>query len=291
MFGEKPADLDVFGLGVEDADAPRVREPGGAMDRGDDESGPVIEYDVPEGSGSDLSLGPAESREFEATGDESGERYGPRRRRRRRGRGRRGSGGEERDTAPPRHESDIEPAGEDADFDLDRDAELNLDAELGDERAAPPERSQRGQRLGRDTEQDRYPRSSERPARDQTDDRRDRGRRRRGSRDRDESVTERPAAYERSADVSPRLGPHRDQRPADAHSPADDLDDELSDDLGAEAADSEVGPGGDLPTHRKIPTWDEAVGILIEANMANRGSDRDRDRDRDRGRHRGRGRR
>jgi hypothetical protein len=46
--------------------------------------------------------------------------------------------------------------------------------------------------------------------------------------------------------------------------------------------------GGNVPTHKKIPTWEEAVNILIDANMATRTNS---DRDRDRGRGRGRGRR
>jgi hypothetical protein len=41
------------------------------------------------------------------------------------------------------------------------------------------------------------------------------------------------------------------------------------------------------PTHKKIPTWDEAVGILIEANMTARANSPERDRGRNGG---GRGR-
>jgi hypothetical protein len=54
--------------------------------------------------------------------------------------------------------------------------------------------------------------------------------------------------------------------------------------LTAEIEEADEGRGGDVPTHKKIPTWDEAVGTLIDANMANRGSDRDRGYGRGRGR-------
>jgi hypothetical protein len=57
------------------------------------------------------------------------------------------------------------------------------------------------------------------------------------------------------------------------------------DDLGGD--DEEV---GGYSTHKKIPTWDEAVGVMIDANMASRASHPDRDRDRGRGGGGGRGR-
>jgi hypothetical protein len=60
------------------------------------------------------------------------------------------------------------------------------------------------------------------------------------------------------------------------------LDDELRGELDA----AEESHGG-VPTHKKIPTWDEAVGILIDANMAARANSPDRDRGRGRGRGRG----
>ena len=69
------------------------------------------------------------------------------------------------------------------------------------------------------------------------------------------------------------------------HASEGDFEDDLASDL-----DDEADSHGDLPTHKKIPTWDEAVGMLIEANMATRGNDRDRDRGYGRGRGgRGRG--
>jgi hypothetical protein len=63
------------------------------------------------------------------------------------------------------------------------------------------------------------------------------------------------------------------------------LDDiEESDELLDVGDEQEAG----LPTHRKIPTWQDAVGVLIDANMASRANSPDRDRDRgDRGRGRG----
>jgi hypothetical protein len=57
---------------------------------------------------------------------------------------------------------------------------------------------------------------------------------------------------------------------------------------GLEEEDEEQGPG--VPTHKKIPTWEDALAILIEANMANHAANPDRDRGRGRGYGRGRGR-
>jgi hypothetical protein len=57
------------------------------------------------------------------------------------------------------------------------------------------------------------------------------------------------------------------------------------DDLGGD--EEEI---GGYPSHKKIPTWDEAVGVMIDANMASRASNPDRDRGRGGGgRGRGRG--
>jgi hypothetical protein len=52
--------------------------------------------------------------------------------------------------------------------------------------------------------------------------------------------------------------------------------------------DDEPGESGS-PSHKKIPTWEEAVNMLIDANMASRANNPDRG-DRGRGRGRGRGR-
>jgi ribonuclease E len=291
MFGEKPADLDVFGLGRE-GETPR-REPAAGRDRAEDESGSVLEYDQPEGSGSDLPLGAGPQGEAGTRGEERPDREG-RRRRRRRGRGRRGAG-EGREPAAPRHEADIEPAGEEADFDFERDAELDLEADLGDERDTsrqpperqPPERqpSERQPRRERAEEPDRYPPSGERAGRE-SDERGDRPRRRRrrgGGRDRDEGAAQRPAPFGAEADELRPYGRSAEQRPP-ASRTARAADEEPDDDLLDVTDEGDEGEGGDVPTHKKIPTWDEAVGILIDANMANRGPDRDRGRGRGRGR-------
>ena len=67
-------------------------------DREDDDRGSVLDYDRPEGSGSDLPLGSAPPRESREQGEEGSGREGRGRRRRRgRGRGRRGGGVEGRE--------------------------------------------------------------------------------------------------------------------------------------------------------------------------------------------------
>jgi hypothetical protein len=76
------------------------------------------------------------------------------------------------------------------------------------------------------------------------------------------------------------MGPPRNETAERTHSADDEIDEELS----AEIEEADEGRGGDVPTHKKIPTWDEAVSILIEANMANRGPERDRGYGRGRGR-------
>jgi hypothetical protein len=67
------------------------------------------------------------------------------------------------------------------------------------------------------------------------------------------------------------------QRPQSAAPPrtsvADDIDAELDEDS---LEDRE----GGHPVHKKIPTWEDAVGLLIEANMASRASSPDRSRGR-----------
>ena len=291
MFGPKPADVDVFGLRVE-SDSPRVREPSTPRDREDEDRGSVLEYDRPEGSGSDLPLGATPPREDRDQGDEGAGREGRGRRRRRgRGRGRRGDV-EGREGAPRAHEADIEPAGEEADFDIDRDAEFDLDAELRTDPGMESEQSDRGQRRDREAEPGRYPAAGEREGRDEGDQRGGRTRRRRGRRgrrDRDETSAPGPSPYSDTLDKPERFGPPRDQRgPASRAARPDD--DEIDDDLSLETDDADEGDegrGGDVPTHKKIPTWNEAVGILIDANMASRANSPDRDH----GRGRGRGRR
>jgi hypothetical protein len=84
-------------------------------------------------------------------------------------------------------------------------------------------------------------------------------------------------------DEDNRFGPPRDERSAGTRA-ARAEDDEIDEDLQLETEEADEGRGGDVPTHKKIPTWDEAVGILIDANMANRANNPDRDRGRGRGR-------
>jgi len=290
MFGARKSDVDVFSLRGEKLggdelggeEAPRARESGDARQREDEEQGSVLEYDVPEGAGSDLALGRAAGGE-ELGRDEGRDRDG--RRRRRRGRGRRGRG-EFRESGPPsQHEADIEPAGEEADFDLDRDEPMELEGEIGSERDLPADEPEGGMWRDRVEEPGRYPPGGERPPRERGDERGGRGRRGRGrgrgrdrDRDRDRSAGERPAPYrgEEPARTAPPRG--------DMSERTRDADDEIDEDLTAEIEEADEGRGGDVPTHKKIPTWDEAVGTLIDANMANRGSDRDRGYGRGRGR-------
>jgi hypothetical protein len=73
------------------------------------------------------------------------------------------------------------------------------------------------------------------------------------------------------------VGPPREE-------PGRATEDEIDEELSAEMEEADEGRGGDVPTHKKIPTWDEAVNILIEANMSNRGPERDRGYGRGRGR-------
>jgi hypothetical protein len=272
MFGPKEPDVDVFGLGIE-AESRSVRD--------DEESGPVLEYDQQASSGSDLPLEETSRREPEYRSEEEGERGQRRGRRRRRGRGRRGGGesregGESRDTTRA-HESDIEPAGEDADFDYGREEEFDLDAELRTDRTSDQERAvgQSRQREG----SDRYPPGGHAP--------RERGRRdERGRRRGGEAEREAPP---RRRDYGPERPPSRQPYPAEraaSQQPSTDADQELDDELSGELDVGDESQGG-VPTHKKIPTWDEAVGILIDANMATRANSPDRDR----GRGRGRGRR
>jgi len=282
-FGGKGGDVDVFSLGGEESS--RLRESSEARTREDEERGSVLDYDVPDGSGSDLALGRSAAREEdrEEISREGGQGRDGGRRRRRRGRGRRGRG-EVRPGGPPQqHEADIEPAGEEADFDLDRDEALELESEHGAERSLPADEPVGGMWREPQEEPGRYPPSGERPSRERDEERGGRGRRGRGrgrdrDRDRDRSAGERPAPYR--GEQPPRIGPPRKET-AERMDPADD---EIDDELSAEIDEADEGRGGDVPTHKKIPTWEEAVNILIDANMANRGPERDRGYGRGRGR-------
>jgi ribonuclease E len=340
MFGSKPADINVFGLGLDDNDSgrhdsgrhesgrddlelneldqPRVRsEKDQPLD--DLETGPVLDYDQSEGS--DLSFGEPRSGQPES-GDEEGEsRDGRRRRRRRRGRGR-GRGIEQPQQSAPHDEADSEPVGEDADFDFDRDEELDLDVDVRNQPASGRDRTERSPQRNRDSESTGYPRGAERqprrgergrgePARGEgvrsegvrSEGVRSEGVRGEGGRgaSRDDDSRGNRSRRERAPSPAGQTGyprgdergerrPPRDQRPPTGRG-ARPVDDELDDDLGAvDIEDDEVGESG-LPTHSKIPTWDEAVNLLINANMATRANNPDRGGDRGRGRGgRGRGR-
>lgn len=85
---------------------------------------------------------------------------------------------------------------------------------------------------------------------------------------------------ERSAEVEPKSGPRRHAAPDDM-----DLDDDEEEDLDSNFLDedeaddeSEVGegeekrdPGKTVPlSHRNIPTWEEAIGVIVDANSQTR---------------------
>lgn len=258
MFGPKAPDIDVFGFAEEETEKHRSREPNAPAGRETDENGSVLDYDAPAAAGSDLEINEPLGHEAQHRGDEGPEQEGSRRRRRRRGRGRGRRGSREPHEADaPRHEADIEPAGEEADFDLARDElardeEMELDTEFP-ERAPRPEipDEERGGRRHR--------------------------RSRSSSRERQTRGTGRMPPKEAEAGERAGFGSPRDQRSGSTQD-APDLDDELESD----SIELDDDRGGDVPTHKKIPTWDDAVGFLIEANMANRGPDRDRGRGRGR---------
>jgi hypothetical protein len=276
MFGAKGDDVDVFSLSG--ANAPRAREPGDSRSREDEDRGSVLDYEAPEGSGSDLALGRASGDEKAGREDAPG-RDG--RRRRRRGRGRRGRGEFREGPPPQQHEADIEPAGEEADFDLERDDAIELESEIGAERGLPADEPEGGRWREPEEEAERYLPSGERQARDRGEQGGERGRRGRGrgrGRDRDRSTGERPPHYR--SEQSPRTGAPRPEAVERVHSADDEIDEELT----AEIEEGDEGRGGDVPTHKKIPTWEEAINTLIDANMANRGPDRDRGYGRGRGR-------
>ncbi|MCE9525218.1 MAG: hypothetical protein K8R36_04100, partial [Planctomycetales bacterium] len=99
---------------------------------------------------------------------------------------------------------------------------------------------------------------------------------------------DRPASQERSASsVPPRSEfdeAEEDQIAARARQRLEENDEDLADiDQHDDEHDDEHG-------HTKIPTWQETVGMLIEANMASRSRDRDHGGGGGGGRGRGRGR-
>jgi hypothetical protein len=148
----------------------------------------------------------------------------------------------------PKDEDDIEPAGEAADFDEDWEAEREAawepeDEEVGEGRGA------RAEEVGERSAEEEERRGSRRR------------RRRRGG--------QRSAAEGRA---SPRDEQRLAREPASGEASGEVDDDQAEasgdDDEGAEA----VG----VPAHKKIPTWEDAVRILIDANMAARAHHRDR---------------
>jgi ribonuclease E len=282
MFGPKEPDVNVFGLAPDEAPARRV-EPDLPRTREADESGSVLDYDAPAAEGSDLPLETREDRPYGEAGEEGGEGDVRRRRRRRRGRGRRGQEPRHPSEAA-RHEDDIEPAGEEVDFDYGRELAAELDAEPDEERPSPErpsaERSSRGARRSRSDDRDRYPPRRD-TGREPTEHEGSRRGGHSGGRTARRSEEESGAAY----GEEPRREGHAG-RPARTAAPPRDVreHDTSDDDASAELEEVTAGEG---PTHKKIPTWEEAVNILIETNMAARAASPDRDR----GRGRGRGRR
>lgn len=200
----------------------------------------------------------------EAAGGQEPLREGRGRRRRRR-RGRRGPG-ESGPAAPrPRDEDDIEPAGEEADFDEELEREAGQPQawepveELRSERPLATRATTGGESAG-------------------TGERRRRRRRRRGrdggsggeglegTAGRDTTREERRGESWEPVSVSPE--------------PSRGSSEERAEAVEAEEEDQAV----EVPAHKKIPTWEDAVRILIDANMAARASQPDRGRDRGYGR-------
>ena len=179
--------------------------------------------------------------------EEEDERGGRRRRRRRRGgRHRDGEGeatGGERTLDRQREPDAEEPPMRGEDIDLDLDAELPLDEP--DEEVVS--RREEAQAREEDDERSRRPR---------------RRRRGRGGRDRDRDEA-RPAAEGR-----PPRRPERAERQPERARPRDEED--LVEPL--DVGDEEDEVAGEHAAHKKIPTWEETVGMLIDANIAARSS-------------------
>jgi hypothetical protein len=308
MFGPKQPDVDVFALdrgpergaerGPERApervaeepprghrEPPRRREaappPPPPIRDAEEDEGFVLDYDV-EGD-SDLGLGeeptppdaaeeePRRGGSEESRRREEGEGREGGRRRRRRGRGRGRGRRDEREPHPSGHQApprradrgefdepdDFAGSGADLEFELEESSDLELPQDLQDESPAadeklpPPRRDQQGER--------REGRSR-------------RGRHDRGSRGRQPSGERSDYGPPPLDDELPLGDVSRDQPELDEGEPHQD--------------DAASG----APTHKKIPTWEEAVGILIDANMTARANNPDRDRDRGRGGGGGRGR-
>ena len=238
----------------------------------------------------------------EAAGPEGEPREGDQReggrRRRRRGRGRGGRRDEGRREEGRREEGRPEAAPRSSEYSPPRERAEQLPP-LGDEID-----DVFGELPELDEEEIDLPRSAAPPAegRAVADDREGGGRRRRRRRGRggrtDEGRGE-PRRDQRGDRRAARPAPPRDARDIDAldSDMRDDEGDEedllprpqpaaparssVADDIDAEMdEDSLEDREGGHPVHKKIPTWEDAVGLLIEANMASRASSPDRSRGR-----------
>lgn len=280
LFSEKPRDLDVFSL--TEPGSPRYSERS-ARERKDDDDTSRQFGKAPE---SEL-IGdePPSSREAEREGHQpraDRDQRGGRGRRRGRGRGR---GGRDRDGTRDAgrgesYRSDVERGDvdrEDADADEtlrrsssyippEYDEEIESDEDLTPPSPANVDDDELDEMGFQD--QGRRPATADRE-RDEGP-RRRRGRRGGRHRDRDDRGSPRSGRSRPEVDDLPK--PDFDEPlPASVEG---DLRDELDDD------DDERTAG--QPAHKKIPTWQEAVNVLIDANMAARASSPDRG-------HRGRG--
>jgi ribonuclease E len=329
LFGEKPLDVDVFGLGEPPAEhrprderrpqvEPRAPGPPPAMLDDDEDEGPVLDYDLDSDLDLDLDSDseveepqkpPPPRSEDRQRSERPSDRPrderegGGRRRRRGRGRGRRDEGRRDEgrrdegrmEEAPrtghappqPRRERDDELPPPPDELDDIFGETIDLDDEEAVDLAQPPteERARSGQRGER----------AEREDREEGGGRRRRRRRGRGGRGRTEEGRGAPReagyAERRESRTPPAPGPETEVEPLDledygeeppaardyrqpappraAASDADELD--------LEPEESDDREGGHA-VHKKIPTWDDAVGILIDANMAARANSPDRSR-------------
>ena len=247
---ERPAERPATREPVSKEDLPR-RRPAEAADLP-----PLEEEEIEAGEEIALEGEPAAAEEPPA-------REGRSRRRRRR-RGRRGGEGVREEAGRPvhrrdepvrsRYEDDIEPAGEEADLEEELEAEREAVWEPEEEEATREDRAARAE-------------GEEERAGDEERRRRRRRRRRRGG--------ERPAAGGRADQ-----GEARASWESASSEEAADAEEERAEAGGEEEDDQAVG----VPAHKKIPTWEDAVRILIDANMAARAHQPDRGRDRGYGR-------
>lgn len=284
LFSEKPRDLDVFSLSETGTTRYSERTARDRIDEDDETprpSGKAPESDLI----GDEPSPTRSSREAEREGRQPrADRDEGRGRGRRRGRGR-GRGGRDREGARDAgrgesYRSDVS-RGDVGREDVDSDEALRRPASYSppeyeeeieiDEDLAPPSPvnidDEEPDELGYQ-DQSRRPAAADREREEGP--RRRRGRR--GGRGRDREDRGQPRSARSRPEVDDLRKPDFDEPlPSAAES---DLRDELDDD------DDEHTPG--QPAHKKIPTWQEAVNVLIDANMASRASSPDRG-------HRGRG--